>query len=228
MKHLACIMDGNRRWARKQGIVPWRGHRAGVEVTKRVIDFCIDHAISHLSLYAFSIENLSRSAYETQPLFQMLAKEAPAMLDLCVARNVHVRFVGDDDLYPAAIAKIRTTLEEGTRSCDGLQLHILFCYGAQQEILSGVRRIVQQVQSGQLRDQDISAEVLEKNLWMASTPPPDLILRTGGAHRLSNFLLYQAAYSEIHFLDCLWPELQRSDLEKVLESFRSQRRSFGT
>ena len=227
MKHLACIMDGNRRWARGRGMLPWYGHRKGVDTVETVFDFCVEKNIEHLSLYTFSLENLSRPAHETQPMFQMLLDEADSIVRSCCERNARIRFIGDETQYSADMKQLRDTLETGTAASTGLRVYLLFCYGARQEILNGVKEIVRKVQAGQLREEEISQELLESHLWMAGIPAPDLIVRTGGVQRLSNFLLYQAAYSEIYFLDRLWPDLRREDLQAAFDYVSSCKRSFG-
>jgi len=228
IKHLACIMDGNRRWACRKGILPWYGHREGADVVRVAIETCLAHDIKHLSLYAFSIENLKRSARENSYLFKLLIDEAPAVLKECIERSVRIRFVGERSLFPSEVLQTCEQLERETAHFDRMQINFLFCYGAQQELLSAVKRIVADVEEGLTCPNEISQELLEQHLWTAGMPPPDLIVRTGGGQRLSNFLLYQAAYSELYFLDCLWPDLTKKHLDDAIDYFHACKRNFGT
>ncbi len=226
--HLACIMDGNRRWAIKKGWIPWHGHREGIEAAKRVIDFCIEKGITYLSVYTFSIENFKRSFEEKNYLFEVLVNQASQIIEELKQKKVRIRFIGDRSLFPESIKKICEKAEQETAHFNALHLNLLFCYGAQQEIVDAVKRVVHEVRSGDFTLDDLSSETFKRFLWTQDTPDPDLIIRTGGRHRLSNFLLYQAAYSELYFLDCLWPDMTKSHLEKAINHFNQCRRNFGT
>jgi undecaprenyl diphosphate synthase len=228
MKHLAIIMDGNRRWAKKRSLQPWLGHRQGAEVIQKTIEFCLEKKISYLSLYTFSLENFNRSAQEQQYLFDLLIHEAPQQLGLFLKHGVKVCFIGERSLFPKHLLPTIRLLEENTQDCKNLQLNFLFCYGAQQEIISGVKKMIVDVKNGFLSEQDISEKTFSAYLWTATMPEPELIIRTGGAQRLSNFLLYQAAYSEFYFFDCLWPELEQTHLQKAFDSFTETQRNFGS
>ncbi len=228
LKHLACIMDGNRRWAKKRGLVPWRGHREGLEALQRVIDFCLEKDIPYLSLYTFSLENLGRSEQEKNYLFGVLAQEFErTKLDNLINQGVHVRFIGDRNYFPKNVVNLCENMERKTTHCDALNLNLLFCYGARQEIIDSVQRIVHDSKEGRLSEESISEELFSRYLWTSGIPDPDMIIRTGGLARLSNFLLYQSAYSELYFLDCLWPEITKEHLEKALENFNNRQRNFG-
>lgn len=226
--HLACIMDGNRRWAKSQGWLPWIGHREGVEAAKRAVEFCIESNIPYLSLYTFSAENFKRPEQEISYLFNVVFQEVIASLTaMCVKNQIRVKFVGDRSLFPVGLKPQIIEMEEVTKGYSRLNLNILFCYGGRQEMVSGIKTIVEQVKLGTLAPDDISEAVIAQNLWTNGTPDPDMIIRTGGAKRLSNFLLYQAAYSEFYFLDCMWPEIQKKDLEQAVLYFNECRRNFG-
>lgn len=230
IKHLACMMDGNRRWARKQGWAAIYGHRQGIETVRRVVDFCLQHNIPYLSLYTLSIENLKRSEEEKSSLFGLALNEANKLADELIKSNVRVRFVGDRALFPASLAPICAEIEEKTKNGTALHLNFLFCYGSRQEIVGGVKEVVRRIKAGELKEEEINEKTFNSALWLGDVPEPDLIVRTGGAQypRLSNFLLYQSAYSEYYFLDCLWPELSIDDLEKIVTDFSSRQRNFGT
>ena len=227
VKHLACIMDGNRRWAMNQGLISFLGHRNGWDAVKRVIDFCLEKKITYLSLYAFSIENLKRSEEEKHYLFEVLAQEAFAELEYFKSKNVRIRFIGDRTLFPKSIKHISEKSERETAECSALQLNFLLCYGGQQEIVDTAKRIAIKVAKGDLQVDDITPELFENFLWTAPNPSPDLIIRTGGDNRLSNFLLFQCAYSELYFLDCLWPDISVQHLEAAIIYYDNCRKNFG-
>jgi undecaprenyl diphosphate synthase len=227
MKHLACIMDGNRRWAKKRGKLSVEGHKEGVETVKRVVRFCLDKNIQYLSLYTFSLENFKRPEVEKIYLFDLIATQAQRFIDLGTKDNVRILFVGDRSLFPSNIIPACERIERETAHGDKLTVNILFCYGGQQEIVAGVKSIVSQIKSGVLSEQDIDTALFKKNLWMHNMPEPELVIRTGGHKRLSNFLLFHVAYSELYFLDCMWPDLTEADLEKAIASYAQSERNIG-
>lgn len=226
--HLACIMDGNRRWARQRGWLPWYGHKEGAESIKTVIEFCIEKQIQYVSLYTFSAENLQRPADEKKYLFDFLVMQIKNNVTELIAKGVQVRFIGDRSLFPETVLPTCELIEEQTKELTTLQLNFLFCYGSQQELLHGIKAITQQVAQGDLSPDAITHQTIKQSLWLGDIPEPEVIIRTGGFKRLSNFLLYQAAYSELYFLDCLWPELRKQDLQNVFDNFVDCRRNFGT
>ena len=227
IRHLACIMDGNRRWARKQTATNLYTHDSAQAVFE-VVAACKKHSIPYLSLYAFSLENDGgRDDELKQHLFA-------ALIDACINRQhtfieqgVKVVFVGLRERYPAAVLAAIESLESATASQTGLHLSVLFYYGGRQEIVAAAQAIVQAVAAGALMPEAVNATVFESYLLTGPVPPPDVIIRTGGAQRLSNFLLYQAAYSELLFLDCLWPEVTTATIERCLQQFRAIERNFG-
>ena len=227
LTHLACIMDGNRRWALRQGLLSFFGHRKGLDAVKLVIDFCLAKDIAYLSLYTFSTENLQRSAEEQRYLFEVLAQEAARELEEFKQKNVRMKFIGDRALFPSSVVPLCEKIEQETARCTALEVNFLLCYGGQQEIVAATKRIAIQVAQGQLRVEDVTQQVFQDNLWTAGTPSPDLIIRTGGQHRLSNFLLFQGAYSELYFLDCMWPDISGEELNKALTYYDECQKNFG-
>jgi undecaprenyl diphosphate synthase len=226
--HLACIMDGNRRWAKSQGAPVWDGHKEGVKAVERVIDFCLQKEIPYLSLYTFSLENFKRPRAELHFLFSILLQNLKERIiaDM-VDKGVRISFVGDRSLFPKAALSTIQEIEEACASGTKLQVQLLFCYGGRQEIVQGVRNAVKKINAGEL-DVDLLDDVqFESLLWSGGVPAPDIIIRTGGAQRLSNFLLFQAAYSEFFFLDCYWPALQLEELNEVMNSYTERQRNFG-
>jgi undecaprenyl diphosphate synthase len=228
MKHLALIMDGNRRWAAEQGMEPLLGHEKGRDAARRAIKFCIDSGIKYLSLYAFSIENFKRSKQEQKHLFDLLVNGIAGELDEFIKEGVRIRFIGDRRLFPRHLMPSVRSSEQKTRLCSNLVVNVLFCYGAQQEFVSAARKISLRVKQGKLAVEDITEDTIQKAMWTAGTPNPELIIRTGGRARLSNFLLYQAAYSELAFLDCHWPEITEAHLAQCVADFQAIQRNYGS
>lgn len=228
IKHLGLVMDGNRRWAKKQGFLPWIGHKKGIEAAKKAVEFCLEKQIPYLSLYVFSLENFKRSPEEVSFLFSLLVDEGLVWIEELQKQEVCVRFIGDASYFPAHVKPTIEEIEQATKHGKKLTVLLLFCYGGQQEIIDGIKHIVRRVKEGIITEDHINDELLRSVLWTSIAPEPDLIIRTGGRHSLSNFLLYQAAYSELHFLDCLWPDIQKHDLEHVMTIFEQAQRNFGS
>lgn len=228
MQHLACIMDGNRRWAKKNSLQSFRGHRMGAEAIQRVVAFCLHHKIRYLSLYTFSLENFNRSIEERSYFFNLIKSKGPKQLDEFLKNKVRVRFIGDRKMFPSQTVSAIEYLEENTKHCTALDLNFLFCYGARQEIVSGIKQLIGEIKKGVISEEEITEKNFYNYLWTAQIPEPDLIIRTGGAFRLSNFLLYQAAYSELYFTECLWPEISEKNLQDALDFFYTTKRNFGS
>lgn len=228
IKHIAFIMDGNRRWAKKQGLQAFLGHKKGAEALENVVEFCLKSKIQYVSLYTFSLENFNRSAAEINYLFNLLLTEAQKKLSLFLEHGVRVRFVGDRTLFPSSIISTVALLEEATSSCTMLNLNFLFCYGARQEIIGGIKKFYEHIKSGAVLLEDLNDEVFKQYLWTKDIPEPELIVRTSGVRRLSNFLLYQAAYSEFYFLDCLWPDITQKHMHEAVDYYFETQRNFGS
>ena len=218
-------MDGNRRWAVTHGLEKFLGHKEGLKAVERIIDFSLEKGIENLSLYTFSIENLSRSEQEKNYMFDLLINESKARLDDFKKKGVSVKFKGDRLLFPDKVLSSCEMIEAETADQKNLNLNILFCYGGRQEIVSATKKLAEKYKAGQIDLTDFEDQ-LKKNLWIME-PDPELIIRTGGKNRLSNFLTFQSAYSELMFLDKFWPDLQKSDLEECFEQFLVIQRNFG-
>ncbi len=227
MQHLAIIPDGNRRWAAQNKLESFFGHQKGMETVRSAIKVCIKNEIAYLSFYTFSIENFRRSDIEKRYLFNLLTegftKELPELIDA----GIRVRFVGDRAMFPEQIRDTIEIIEKQTAHLNRLTLNLLFCYGAKSEIAHAVKKIAQDVKEGRVQIDDINDTIVDNALWTAGIPNPDLIIRTGGVVRLSNFLLLQAAYSEFLFLDYYWPDMTEERLEQCLEQFKQTQRNFG-
>ncbi len=228
IKHLGVIMDGNRRWAKKSGLSPWIGHRKGVEPVKATISFCLKHNIPYLTLYAFSLENFKRSQQELDFLFNTLAQEiASKELGELFEQGIKVRFIGDRSLFPSQLVPIINDIEEKTAGGTRMELTILFCYGGRQELFEAAKKLAHEVKEGRVDSSMITQKDFEACLWTGNLPTPELIIRTGGMCRLSNFLPYQAAYSELYFLKCFWPDITEDHLIDALLWLKDRPRNFG-
>jgi len=223
-------MDGNRRWAKARFLPPSLGHKEGINAVERTVDFCLKNGIPHLSLYAFSIENLNkRSLEEREYVFGLFISYFKRRnIETLNKKNVRVKFIGDRPLFPASIKNMCTEVEEKTMHGTALTIHFLFCYGGQQEIVAMVKQIAYKVKEGSIDPSAITPETIRQFLWLSDTPDPELIIRTGKAQRLSSFLPYQAAYSELFFTDTLWPDITETHLTEALHYFSTCRRNFGS
>ncbi len=226
-RHVALIMDGNGRWAAARGLPRFEGHRRGVEALRRAVRAAIDLKISYLTVYSFSAENWSRPREEVQGLLGLLHRFIRNDLSELQANNVRVRVIGTrDDLAPEISGLLREA-EQVTQANTGLTLVVAFNYGARQEIASAARALAQMVAEGRLTPDEIDADAIAARLDTADIPDPDLIIRTSGEQRLSNFLLWQAAYAEFVFLPILWPDFDRAAMAAALEEYAHRERRFG-
>jgi len=227
IKHLAIIMDGNRRWAQQRHLVGSIGHKQGAETVKTLIQFCLSHKIEIVSIYAFSLENFKRAPEEIQAIFNIIINQAEGSVQSFVEHGVRVKFVGDTLRAPPQVQDAIKQIESTTAHCSKLLLNILFCYGGRQEILQAIRHIVEDLKTGKLAEVP-TEETFKNYLWTDTLPDPDLIIRTGGIKRLSNFLTYQTTYSELYFTDRLWPDLTTEDLEQAIQEYTLRTRNFGS
>jgi undecaprenyl diphosphate synthase len=225
--HLAIIMDGNGRWARQKGHSRVFGHIKGTRVAKKIITECSRMGIKNLTLYAFSTENWFRPEAEVTFLMTLLRRYLNREAANLVKENIRFSVIGDLGRLPE---DVKTSIQKtmvATRDCTGLNLIFAISYGSRQEITKAVRAIAEKVKSGELDCEKINSSVIDSHLETLGTPDPDLIIRTSGEKRISNFLLWQAAYAELYFSDVLWPDFSRLDLQDALEDFGSRSRRFG-
>ncbi len=227
MQHLAIIPDGNRRWAKKNKLKSIMGHRTGMEAFKKTIKFCLKKGINYLSFYTFSLENFNRPEEEKKYLFKLLMDQSIKQLPELKKQGVRVRFIGDRNYFPHEMLSSIKQIEDETKDNNKLNLNLLFCYGGQREIVHVVKDLAKKVKAGVIDLEDINEEKIKGSLWTAGMPDPELIIRTSKRARLSNFLLYQAAYSEFMFLDIFWPEITDDHLQKCLDDFDGIQRNFG-
>lgn len=218
-KHIAIIMDGNGRWAEMQGLKRVKGHEAGSEVVREITEYCAaNDNIERLTLYAFSTENWKRPRLEVEFLMKLLDKYLNKELPTYIKNNIRFEPIGDLRAFSKSLQKTIALVEEKTAHCDGLVQSLALNYGSQDEILRAVNSLKETVG-------EITQEMLNNEL--DSKHDVDLLIRTGGDHRLSNFLLWQAAYAELHFCDTLWPDFSDKELEKIIKKFTKIERRFG-
>jgi undecaprenyl diphosphate synthase len=220
---VAIIMDGNGRWAERQGLPVAEGHRAGTRALRRTVEAAIDLGLETLVVYAFSTENWSRPAGEVDSLMDIFGETIERELPDLVRQGVRTRFIGRRDRASSDLQERMARLEEETAGNDRLNLWVALDYGGRAELVEAARRLVE---SG-IDPAEIDENVLRANLYAPELPDPDLLIRTSGELRISNFLLWQLAYSELAFVDTLWPDFGHAELEQALAAYASRRRRFG-
>ncbi|MEW5289000.1 MULTISPECIES: (2E,6E)-farnesyl-diphosphate-specific ditrans,polycis-undecaprenyl-diphosphate synthase [Erwinia] len=226
-RHVAIIMDGNGRWAKNQGKLRITGHKAGVKSVRRAISFAVSNKLEALTLYAFSSENWNRPPQEVMALMELFAWALDNEVKSLHKHNVRLRIIGDISRFNARLQERIRRSEELTQQNNGLTLNIAANYGGRWDIIHGVRKIAEQVQEGLIRPEQIEEETLNQQLCLNELVPVDLVIRTGGEHRISNFLLWQVAYAEFFFTDILWPDFDEQVFEGALNAFAQRERRFG-
>ena len=227
VKHVAIIMDGNGRWAERRGMPRWKGHEAGAKAVRSTVEAAHRAGIEVLTLFAFSSENWRRPAREVDILFRLLLRYLETETRSMLENDIRLSALGRRDRFSTQVRTALQQTEEATRSCKRLHLRLALDYGARYEILEAARRLARQVAGGGLIPDQIDEDRFSSALAGADAPDPDLIIRTSGEQRLSNFLLWQAAYSELHFCNKLWPDFEESDLLQALADYHSRSRRFG-
>lgn len=226
-RHVAIIMDGNGRWAKLQGKMRVFGHKAGAKAVRRAVSYAAQQKISALTLYAFSSENWNRPAQEVSALMELFVWALDSEVKNLHRNQVRLRIIGDISRFNSRLQERIRKAEALTESNTGLTLNIAANYGGRWDIIQGVRRLAEQVQEGYIRPEQIDEELLNQQVCMHELAPVDLVIRTGGEHRISNFLLWQIAYAELYFTDVLWPDFNEQDFEGALHAFSSRERRFG-
>lgn len=227
LRHLAIIMDGNGRWAEARGLSRSEGHRRGAEVMRDVARACAERGIEILSLYTFSTENWRRPAAEVNTLMKLIATFFKKYQQELIAEGVVCRFAGDLSGLSPQVQKIIREVKELTPEKPRMQLVILLNYGGRDEIIRAVRKLAKSVADGELKAEQLNEAHLSQQLDLPDLPDPDLIIRTGGELRLSNFWLWESAYSELYFTNTLWPDFSGSDLDEALRAYAGRKRRFG-
>jgi len=225
--HVAIVMDGNGRWAQARGKSRIFGHQTGVDAVRKIVSHAASRGTKYLTLYSFSTENWKRPEEEIQALFGLLKSFVQKDLGRLHQENVRVRILGNKQRLPQDINETLEKVESKTRSNTGLKLNIAFNYGGRDEIIRMVQRIAKQVSSGSVSIADITEKMVSNNLDTAGQPYPDMIIRTSGENRLSNFLLWQSAYTEFVLTDVLWPDFTADDYDAALEIYGKRQRRLG-
>lgn len=226
-KHLAIIMDGNGRWAVKRKLPRSFGHIKGTRVAKKIITACADQGVESLVLYAFSTENWLRPQDEVSLLMRILDRYLKKETQNLINKNIRFSCIGDLKLLPADISNSIQKATALTQSCKGLHLIFALSYGSRTEITEACRKIATQVQAGDISPDEISPNLISQFMMTPNNLEPDLIIRTSGEKRLSNFLLWQSAYSELYFTDCLWPDFSVNHLQEAFINYNQRARRFG-
>ena len=226
-EHIAIIMDGNGRWAKQKGILRAKGHEDGGRSVQRALDLCREHGVKWLTLYAFSTENWGRSALEVNALMHLLDKYLKERTPEMMEKNVRLHAIGELHMLPENCRRQLQASIEATRNNTGVNLVLALSYGSRQEITAAVRHLAEQVKAGSLQPEDITPETIATHLYTAGMPDPDLLIRTGGEVRLSNYLLWQCAYSELYFCDTFWPDFKEEELRKAICDYQKRERRFG-
>jgi undecaprenyl diphosphate synthase len=226
-RHIGVIMDGNGRWARARGRPRTDGHVEGVKSLRRLLELCIRYGVGHLTVFGFSSENWSRPADEISFIFGLLRRFVASDLERLVENNVHVRIIGSREGLEPSLSRLIDDVEQKTRRNTGLQLMVAFNYGGKAEITEAVRRIARAVAAGKLQPDAITEQTIADELYTAGQPDPDIIIRTSGEQRVSNFLLWQGAYAELAFVPCNWPDFDERAFLGVLEDYSGRERRFG-
>jgi len=226
-RHVAIVMDGNGRWARRRGLRRVEGHKAGAETVRTVVHCCREFGIEVLTLYAFSTENWKRPRSEVNYLMRQLRRflkdNRPEMID----NGIRLRPIGALDELPAAVRRELATTVEATSACRGMTLALALNYGARRELTDAARTIAHGVAAGKIAPDDVDEDTVARHLYTAGLPDPDLLIRTAGEMRLSNFLLWQISYAEVYVTETLWPDFGRQDLLDALTEFAVRERRYG-
>ncbi len=230
-EHIAIILDGNRRWATEQSLNPWMGHHFGAGKVEDLLYWCLDLKVKSITLYAFSTENFVRAPQEVEQIMQIAGEKLREIItDERIHKNkIRVKVIGRVGSLPKSLQELVREAEEATKDYDEHFLNVALAYGGRAEIVDAAKKIAKEVEKGKLKPDAIDEQLFETHLYTAYLPKqdPDLIIRTSGEERLSGFLLWQSAYSELCFLDVYWPDFRRIDLLRAVRTFQKRKRRFG-
>ncbi len=226
-QHIAVVMDGNGRWANKRFMPRTAGHKAGVKVTRRIVELCAKKGIGALTLFAFSSENWSRPDQEVSSLMSLFLSTLNAEINKLHQQGVRIRFIGDRSRFAEKLQASIESAENKTEANTRLNLNIAANYGGRWDIVNAARKLAEKINSGEISMDALSEKVFTESLALGDLPGPDLFIRTGGEQRISNFLLWQLAYTELYFTDTLWPDFDDDAFDAALDWFASRQRRFG-
>ncbi len=227
LKHIAIIMDGNGRWAKKRGLPRTVGHKKGAETVKEICKAAEKTGLEYLTLYAFSTENWKRSQEEVDSLMDLLRQYLQSDLKELQDRGVKIRFIGERSMLPADIVEKMENLEAATKDNEKMTLCIALSYGSRQEILHAARRLSELAVRGDIAPSDIDEKLFSDMLYTKDIPDPDILIRTSGEQRISNYLLWQLAYTEFFFTETLWPDFNEKQLLEIIDSYKTRERRYG-
>ena len=227
VEHIAIIMDGNGRWAKKQGLPRSMGHKKGAEIVKEIAKAANEKGVKFLTLYAFSTENWGRPKDEVDTLMSLLRQYLKTDLSELKKNNIRIRFIGERNMLDADIVQNMHRLERETQDNTGMCLCLAISYGARQEILQAAQKLAALVKNGDLSESDVDIQNFSAMLYTHEMSDPDIVIRTSGEQRISNFLLWQAAYAEFFFTKTLWPDFSAQELDDIIEQFKSRERRYG-
>lgn len=226
-KHVGIIMDGNGRWAKKRGLPRSAGHKAGANNFRTITRYCSDIGIKYLTVYAFSTENWKRPAEEVSALMSLFKSYLNEALTDFKDDSIVVKFIGDKTGFNKELQELIRENEEESANRDGMVLNIAMNYGSRAEITMAVKKIAEKVKSGEISPEDVTEQLISDNLYTAFQPDPDLVIRPSGEYRISNFLLWQSAYTEYVIMDKLWPDFTKEDMNRALLEFANRNRRYG-
>lgn len=226
-KHIAVIMDGNGRWAKSHGKPRVFGHKNGVTAVREVTEAAAELGVQYLTLYAFSTENWNRPAIEVSALMMLLIETVKSEIKTLNKNNIKLKAIGDVNSLPTSTRDALLRGIEQTSTNTGMTLILALNYSSRWEIVEATKKIAEKVTAGELNIQDINSEIFTQHLATKDIPDPELMIRTSGEHRISNYLLWQAAYAELHFTDVLWPDFRKHDLHKAILDYQNRERRFG-
>lgn len=227
-KHIAIIMDGNRRWAKERGLATQFGHKAGAETLEKIAVYANELGIKYLTVYAFSTENWKRTEEEIGALMLLLENYLDKFLNKESLRNIRIRVLGDVEALSDSLKQSIYKIIDKSKNNTGLTLNIAFNYGGRSEIVRAVKNISEKVKNNEIDIEDINENIISDNLYTAGELEPDLLIRPGGELRISNFLLWQLAYTEFLFIDKYWPDFSEEDLLQAIKTYEKRNRKFGT
>jgi tritrans,polycis-undecaprenyl-diphosphate synthase [geranylgeranyl-diphosphate specific] len=230
-EHIGLILDGNRRWASERSMLPWIGHRMGADKVEDLLEWCLDLGVKSITLYVFSTENFGRPSEEVEEIMKIAEERLKEVLtDERIRRNrVHIKAIGRIGYLPVGVQRLIREAEEATKEYDNFYLNVAIAYGGRAEIVDATRKIAEEVSQGRLNSEQIDEGTIEQYLYTSGLPKsdPDIIIRTSGEERLSGFLLWQSAYSELCFQDVYWPDFRRLDLWRAIRTYQRRQRRFG-
>jgi undecaprenyl diphosphate synthase len=226
-RHVAVIMDGNGRWARRRAMPRHFGHRAGVKAVRAAVEGCARRGVEALTLFAFSSENWARPEEEVTRLMELFVESIEREVDELHGNGIRLRFIGDLSALKSHLRDGIAAAEDRTAANSRMTLYIAISYGGRWDILQAVQRLAARVATGEITPEAIDEQALSRELMLRDAPDPDLFIRTGGEHRISNFLLWNLAYTELYFCDCLWPDFDDAEIERAFRHFAARQRRFG-